>query len=108
MSKRKGTRNERRSRECLEEMGFTVVRAAASLGLWDLVAVGSSVILLVQVKTNRWVGPDERAALEAVKTPPNCYQVQHRWDTRARVPRVRAWKNGAWEDTEGSEWLNGV
>jgi 5-methylcytosine-specific restriction endonuclease McrA len=36
-SKRKGTRNEHRSRLLLEAAGYAVTRAAGSLGVWDLI-----------------------------------------------------------------------
>lgn len=35
-AKRKGTKNEHRSRLLLEAAGYAVTRAAASLGAWDL------------------------------------------------------------------------
>jgi Holliday junction resolvase len=59
MSKRKGTRNEHRSKKLLEAQGFAVTRAAGSLGLFDLVAIGATKILLVQVKSNRFPGRAE-------------------------------------------------
>lgn len=39
-AKRKGTRNEHRSRVLLEAAGYAVTRAAASLVAWDLIGVG--------------------------------------------------------------------
>src|SRR5262245_1538557 len=41
-AKRKGTRNEHRSRLLLEAAGYAVTRAAASLGAWDLIQLGVS------------------------------------------------------------------
>lgn len=52
-AKRKGTKNERRSKVLLESTGYAVTRAAASLGMWDLVAVSATDFCLVQVKSNR-------------------------------------------------------
>jgi Holliday junction resolvase len=40
-AKGKGTRNEHRSMRLLEAAGYSVTRAAASLGAWDLVAISS-------------------------------------------------------------------
>jgi hypothetical protein len=47
---RTGTRAERRAGATLEAEGYLVCRAAGSLGLFDLVAVGAVDVRLVQVK----------------------------------------------------------
>ena len=47
----KGARNERRSMALLEAAGYQCTRAAASLGAWDLIGIGSTDVVLVQVKT---------------------------------------------------------
>ncbi|MBZ5574868.1 MAG: hypothetical protein LAO09_23690 [Acidobacteriia bacterium] len=62
-AKAKGTRNEHRSKALLEASGYAVCRAAASLGVWDLVAVGSTDFIVVQVKSNR---PPSRAERETI------------------------------------------
>ena len=50
-TKRKGTRNEHRSRALLEASGYRVFRSGGSLGEWDLVALHpSGDVLLLQVK----------------------------------------------------------
>jgi len=53
-AKRKGTRNEHRSMRLLEAAGYSVTRAAASLGDWDIIAIGPVDVILVQVKSNAW------------------------------------------------------
>lgn len=88
-AKRKGTRNEHRSRLLLEAAGYAVTRAAASLGAWDLIGVGSTDVVLVQVKTRDWPGSVEMEALFAFPVPPNCRRLVHRWRDRQRVPDVR-------------------
>jgi Holliday junction resolvase len=45
-TKRKGTRNEHRSKALLEAAGYAVCRAAASLGAWDLIGIGSAEVVL--------------------------------------------------------------
>jgi Holliday junction resolvase len=50
-AKAKGTRNERRSMRLLEAAGYYVTRSGASLGAWDLIAVSSKDVALIQVKT---------------------------------------------------------
>jgi hypothetical protein len=88
-AKRKGTRNEHRSRVLLGAAGYAVTRAAASLGMWDLIGVGSTDVVLVQVKTRDWPGTVEMEALTSFRVPPNCRRLVHRWRDRQRVPDVR-------------------
>ena len=52
-AKRKGSKRELKSMRLLEAAGYTVTKSGASLGLWDLVAVSATDIVLVQVKSNR-------------------------------------------------------
>src|SRR6516162_2435438 len=54
--KAKGSRNEKRSIRLLEAAGYACTRAAASLGVWDIIGVGSTDFALVQVKTRDWPG----------------------------------------------------
>ena len=88
-AKRKGTRNEHKSRVLLEAAGYAVTRAAGSLGAWDLVGIGSADVVLVQVKTRDWPGAAEMEALTSFRVPPNCRRLVHRWHDRQRVPDVR-------------------
>ena len=88
-AKRKGTRNEHRSMALLEAAGYATTRAAASLGAWDIIGVGSTDVVLVQVKSNAWPGSVEMEALHGFKTPPNCRKLVHRWRDRQRQPDVR-------------------
>lgn len=68
----KGARAERRGRRVLEAEGYTVVRAGASLGVFDLVAIRRDGLLLVQVKRNRGSGHAERERLAGFNNlPPN-------------------------------------
>ena len=85
----KGRRNEHRSRRLLEAAGYTVTRAAGSLGVWDLVAIGSTDIALCQVKSNAWPGAAEMEALKAFPAPPNARKLVHRWRDRQQTPDVR-------------------
>lgn len=58
-TKKKGARNEHRSRRLLETAGYWVTRAAGSLGCWDLIGISATDFLLVQVKSNDWPGSVE-------------------------------------------------
>ena len=76
-AKRKGTRNERRSIALLEALGYRCTRAAASLGVWDIVAISATDIALCQVKTNTW--PRQGGAMAEFKAPSPCRKLIHRW-----------------------------
>ena len=88
-AKRIGSRNERRSRALLEAAGYRCTRAAASLGAWDIVGIGSADVVLVQVKTHDWPGATETETLRLFPAPPNARKLVHRWRDRQRVPDVR-------------------
>jgi hypothetical protein len=49
----------------LEELGYRCTRAAASLGEWDIIAIGANDTRLVQVKCNRRPGSAEMERLRA-------------------------------------------
>lgn len=73
-NKAKGTRGEHRVIAWLTKRGYACTRAAGSLGIFDIVAVGRDDVLLIQVKTGRRcrVSTAERRALEAVPVPGRC------------------------------------
>ena len=88
-AKAKGTRNEHRSMALLEAAGYSVTRAAASLGAWDIIGIGSADVVLVQVKSRDWPSVEEMESLRAFRCPPNCRRLIHRWRDRQRWPDVR-------------------
>lgn len=88
-AKRKGTQREHRSIQLLEAAGYRCTRAAASLGAWDIVGIGSTDIILCQVKSRDWPGTVEMEVLQAFPCPANCRKLIHRWRDRQRVPDVR-------------------
>jgi hypothetical protein len=88
-AKRKGTRNEHRSIRLLEAAGYASTRAAASLGAWDIIGIGSTDIVLCQVKTRDWPGTVEMETLKAFPAPANCRRLLHRWRDQQRSPDVR-------------------
>lgn len=73
----------------LELAGYQCTRAAASLGTWDIVAIGSVDIVLCQVKSNHWPSSVELETMQLFKAPPNCRKVVHVWKDRKREPAVR-------------------
>lgn len=88
-AKRKGNRNEHKSMTLLEGQGYRCTRAAASLGLFDVIGVSSVDVVLVQCKSNDWPGSREMEVLRGFQCPPNCRKLVHRWKDRARTPDVR-------------------
>ena len=88
-SKRKGSKNEHRSIKLLESAGYACTRAAASLGVFDLVGIGPTDIVLVQVKTRDWPGTAEMEAIQLFKAPANAKKLIHRYRDRVRMPDVR-------------------
>ena len=88
-TKAKGTRAEHRSIAILEAAGYQCTRAAASLGVFDIVAIGATDIVLCQVKTRDWPGSAEMEAIKLFPTPPNAWKLVHRWVDRRSMPDVR-------------------
>ncbi|MGB9072738.1 MAG: hypothetical protein WCC22_08700 [Terriglobales bacterium] len=88
-AKRKGSRNEHRSIAILEAAGYACCRSAASLGCWDAIGIGSTDIVLVQVKTRDWPGSVEMETLRAFAAPANARKLVHRWRDRQRLPDVK-------------------
>ena len=88
-AKRKGTHNEHRSIAVLEAAGYQCTRAAASLGAWDLIGIGSQDVVLCQVKTRDWPGTVEMETLCGFVAPSNCRKLVHRWRHRQRMPDVK-------------------
>ena len=87
--KAKGSRNERRCIRLLEAAGYACTRAAASLGAWDIIGVGSTDFALVQVKRRDWPGSVETENLKLFPAPPNCRKLVHRWRDRQRNRDVK-------------------
>ena len=66
-----GTYFERKARKELEADGYYVVRSAASKGIWDLVAIKSDSIKLVQVKVRSSAISKDRTLIESFTCPQN-------------------------------------
>lgn len=86
--KAKGNRCEHKSIQMLEAAGYRCTRAAASLGDWDIIGIGSTDIVLVQVKANSPPRPAERETLKLFPAPPNARKLIHVWKDRVRFPIV--------------------
>jgi Holliday junction resolvase len=88
-TKKKGSKNERRSIRILEAAGYCCLKAGASLGVFDIVGIGSHDIVLCQVKSNRWPLAAEIEAIQLFPAPPNARKLLHRWNDRQRLPEVK-------------------
>ena len=87
--KRKGTRAEHRVMKLLEKTGYVCTRAAGSLGLFDVIAIGSSTIRLIQVKSGgEYLSGIEREAICALVVPPNVTRECWRLPTGCRSPLI--------------------
>jgi hypothetical protein len=87
--KAKGNRNEHKSIKLLEAAGYACTRAAASLGVFDIVGIGSTDVVLLQVKSNEWPRSAEMEAITLFPAPQICRKIVHRWRDRQRLPDVR-------------------
>ena len=87
-TKAKGSRNERKSRDLLESVGCSVVKAGGSLGAWDIVGISPVGGYLVQVKSNRRPGSVELETMREFKAPPGFLKLLHIWVDREKWPRV--------------------
>lgn len=88
-TKAKGNRAEHKSMAILEAAGYRCTRAAASLGAFDIIGIGSTDVVLCQVKTRDWPGSVEMETISMFPAPANCRKMIHRWRDRCRVPDVR-------------------
>ena len=87
--KQKGSRNERRSVKLLETAGYTCLKSGGSLGIFDIIGISATDIVLVQVKSNCNPSPVEIEAMEFFICPKNCRKLIHRWNDYNRLPIVK-------------------
>lgn len=83
-NKRKGARRERQAKKILEEAGYYVVKAGASLGEFDLLAVGQKQLRMIQVKSN-YCSPQEKEILELFEAPD--YAIKELWIFKDRIKK---------------------
>jgi Holliday junction resolvase len=88
-SKAKGSRAERRAMRILEAAGYVCTRAGASLGLFDVIAVGPSDVRLVQVKAGtKYLSGEEREQIVALAVPAMVSKEAWRFPDRCRAPLI--------------------
>ena len=88
-AKAKGSRAERRAIAILEAAGYVCTRAGASLGLFDVVAIGPHDVRCIQVKANEYLSALEREQIQALTVPSNVTREYWRFvDGRPREPII--------------------
>ena len=88
-TKAKGTRAEHRAMRILEAAGYVCTRAGASLGLFDVVAIGPADVRLVQVKAgSKYLSAVEREQITGLAVPANVSRECWRFPDRCRAPLI--------------------
>jgi len=85
----KSSRKEHRSMQLLEASGYACTRAAASLGVFDIVAIGPTEVVLCQVKSRDWPGTVEMEAIRNFVCPPFCRKDIHRFRDGQRLRDIK-------------------
>ena len=79
----------------LEAAGYVVTRAGASLGLFDVIAVGSVDVRLIQVKAGSEVlSAVEREQIVGLVVPANVSRECWRFPDRCRTPVIERIEGG--------------
>jgi hypothetical protein len=73
----------------LEAAGYYCTHSGGSLGVFDVVGIGSTDVVLVQVKTRDWPGSVEMEQLKSLPCPPNCRRLIHRGRDPVQMPNVK-------------------
>jgi Holliday junction resolvase len=88
-TKAKGSRAERRAMRILEAAGYCCTKAGASLGLFDVVAIGPVDVRLVQVKSGgEYLSAIGREQIRALTVPANVSREAWRFPDRCRAPLI--------------------
>jgi hypothetical protein len=87
-NKRKGSRNELKTKKLLESIGYDCCKAGGSLGIWDIIASHQTHTRYIQVKSNRPPPPVEREQMEDWKPPPYSSKELWVWKDGKRWPEV--------------------
>ena len=73
----------------LEAAGYICTRAGASLGLFDVIAVGPHDVRLLQVKAgSKHLSAVEREAIAGLSVPANVSREVWRFPDRCRTPHI--------------------
>lgn len=93
----KGRRSETRAKDILEAAGYDVQMTALPtkwasqndlFGLWDLMAVSSTTIRFIQVKTNGYATKEWKEQAKLWPCPSNCSKEIWRFIDRVKEPSI--------------------
>ena len=88
-TKKKGSRAERRAIKILETAGYCCTKAGASLGVFDVIALGPSDVRCIQVKSGtKYLSGLEREAMLGLRLPPGVTRECWRFPDRCRTPLI--------------------
>ena len=87
-TKAKGSRRERQAMKILEGLGYLVTHAAASLGIFDLIAINSTSMRLIQVKANRKASRAEMEEIRRLAVPKCCSKEVWIFADRKATPSI--------------------
>jgi Holliday junction resolvase len=89
VSKAKGSRAERKAVRLLEAAGYVCTKAAGSLGIFDIIAIGPADVRCLQVKagTARLSGA-ERETIAALPVPASVSREYWRFPDYCRAPLI--------------------
>jgi hypothetical protein len=73
----------------LEAAGYYCIRSSLSAGIFDIVGISATDIVLVQVKTRDWPWGSEMEAMKEFVSPPNARKLIHRYRDRVALPDVK-------------------
>lgn len=88
-AERKGSRNKHRAIRLPEADAYICTRAAASFGMFDVIAIGRQGMRLIQVKSNRDASSLEREQIARFQTPPGCSKEVRIFHDYAREPLIK-------------------
>ena len=73
----------------LAAAGYATTRSGASLGIFDVIAIGAHDLRLVQVKSGtKYLSALEREAIQLCPVPPNCSKEVWRFPDRCKQPLI--------------------
>ena len=89
MSKRKGSRAERKAIRLLQAGGYVCTKAERVLGVFDVIALGPNAVRCLQVKSgNARLSRAERTAIAAIRLPAFCSREHSRFPDYCPEPVI--------------------
>lgn len=96
---KKGYYYENLVRKEFEKQGYYTIRSGKSAGLWDIVAISSNFIVLIQSKKTGLPTVAERKAMAEFPCPPNVIKQIWRFYGRGKK-QIWTWTGAGWTKEE--------